>query len=48
MTTRAFPLKDKYGDPRETNGAETDRAYTERRGRGQAGSCGARMPGVVG
>lgn len=41
MTTRAFPHKDKYGDPRRRSLADTDRAYTERRGRGQAGSCGA-------
>src|SRR6478752_9778712 len=39
MTTRAFPYKDKYGDPRWTGACDTDRAYTERRGRGQAGSC---------
>src|SRR6478736_6708470 len=38
MTTRAFPHKDKYGDPRD---AGADRAYTEGRGRGQAGSCGS-------
>src|SRR3954447_4715119 len=39
MTTRAFPHKDKYGDPRWTGACDTDRAYTEGRGRGQAGSC---------
>ena len=41
MTTRAFPLEDQYGDPRRTDAlGDTDRAYTEGRGRGQAGSCG--------
>lgn len=44
MTTRAFPHKDKYGDPREAMPGTPDRAYTEGRGRGQAGSCGA-IPG---
>ena len=42
MTTRAFPLEDQYGDPRRTDAlGDTDRAYTEGRGRGQAGSCTA-------
>ena len=40
MTTRAFPLEDQYGDPRRTDApGDTARAYTEGRGRGQAGSC---------
>lgn len=45
MTTRAFLHKDQYGDPHWTGLADTDRAYTERRGRGQAGSCGGRVWG---
>jgi hypothetical protein len=39
MTTRAFLHKDQYGDPRRTDASrDADRAYTEGRGRGQAGS----------
>src|SRR5262249_42891523 len=46
MTTGGFPHKDKYGDPREAMPRTPDRAYTEGRGPGQAGSCGGRARGM--
>lgn len=49
MTTRAFLHKDQYGDPRRTDASrDADRAYTEGRGRGQAGSSSGFLGAIPG